>query len=99
MIVFLIWAVQIVILYRRQAEKIEIQVQLALTNQEEIAQQAEEYETQAADLSEQLAGLKSELENLEKTEKGLEQEVEHYRRQGAERRPTRHRVEPEQSAG
>ena len=83
--------------YRRQVVNIQAQIDLAVNSQQDVVVQAEEYEVRAEELAGQLADLKSEADALDKTEKGLEQEVNQYRQQQASRRPTRHRVETDDS--
>lgn len=97
-IAFVTWTVQIAMVYRRQVNNIQVQIDLALNNQQDVAVQAEEYEARAEELVGELTDLKSEADALDKTEKGLEQEVNQYRQQQASRRPTRHRVETDDSA-
>ena len=94
-IVFIIWSIQILMVYRRQGEKIDAQVQLAQANQTEILAQAEQYETRVAELSGRLEVLKSKMDGLEKTEMNLIKEMEQYKQQESQRRPTRHKVEPD----
>jgi uncharacterized membrane protein len=94
-IVFIIWSIQILMAYRRQGEKIDAQVQLAQANQMEILTQAEQYETRVAELSGKLEALKSKVDGLKKTEMSLTKEVEQYKQQESQRRPTRHKVEPD----
>ena len=90
----MIWTVQIVMVYRKQVEKIDAQVQMAQDNQAEVTEQAETYEARAQELATELEKLKGEIQSLEKVEKGLEKEVGQFLQQDASRRPTRHRVEP-----
>jgi peptidoglycan hydrolase CwlO-like protein len=90
---FMIWSVQIYLVYARVVEKIQDQIASAQTSQEDVSAQAEEFEARAAELAEQLADLKSENDTLEKTEKGLKTELDQYRQNQEARRPTRHRVE------
>jgi len=92
-VAFIVWSIQIVMVYRRQAENIELQIDATRNSQQDVVVQAEDYEARAEELTGQLADLKTESESLEKTEKGLEQEVNQYRQQNASRRPTRHRVQ------
>ena len=96
---FLIWSVQILMVYRKQVDKIDTQITLAQTNREEVTAQAETYEARGEELTEKLNDLKSEVESLEKTEKGLEKEVVQFQQQAASRRPTLHRVEPTDESG
>ena len=97
-IAFVTWTVQIIMVYRRQVDNIQAQIDLAFNSQQDVVLQAEEYEARAEELAGQLADLKAEADTLEKTEKGLEQEVNQYRQQQASRRPTRHRVETDDAA-
>ena len=92
-VAFLTWSVQIYMVYHRQVQQIQSQIEQTRTSQQDVTVQAEEYELRAQELTEQLADVKTEAETLEKTEKGLEQEVNQYRDQQASRRPTRHRVQ------
>lgn len=92
-VAFVTWSVQIYMVYHRQVNKIQAQIEQTQLNQQDVTVQAEEYEARAQELAEQLADVKSEAETLEKTEKGLEQEVNQYRDQQSKRRPTRHRVQ------
>lgn len=92
-IAFVVWSVQIVMVYRRQVSNIQTQIDVAFNSQQDVVLQAEEYELRAGEVAGQLADLKSELETLEQTEKKMEQEVNQFRQQQASRRPTRHRVE------
>ncbi|MGA1196582.1 MAG: hypothetical protein ACO36I_08810 [Candidatus Latescibacterota bacterium] len=96
-IAFVTWTVQILMVYRRQVDNIQAQIEIALSNQQDVAVQAEEYEARAEELAEQLADLKSESDTLEQTEKKMEQEVNQFRQQQASRRPTRHRVETDET--
>ncbi|MFT5366835.1 MAG: chromosome segregation ATPase [Candidatus Latescibacterota bacterium] len=92
-IAFLTWSVQIYLVYHRQVDKIEAQIDATQTSQQDVILQAEEFEKRAQEVTEQLVDLKAESDTLEKTEKGLEQELGQYRQQQASRRPTRHRVD------
>ena len=94
-IAFILWAVQIVAVYRRQGEKMEAHIQMAQTNQQDIAVQTEQYEERLEELSVVLDELKNKMDGLGKTERGLEQEVAQYQRQENQRRPTRHSVDPD----
>ncbi len=96
-IAFVTWTVQILMVYRRQVDNIQAQIDIALNNQQDVAVQAEEYEARAEELAGQLADLKSESDTLEQTEKKIEQEVNQFRQQQASRRPTRHRVETDET--
>jgi predicted nuclease with TOPRIM domain len=96
-IAFVTWTAQILMVYRRQVDNIQAQIEIALSNQQDVAVQAEEYEARAEELAEQLADLKSESDTLEQTEKKMEQEVNQFRQQQASRRPTRHRVETDET--
>jgi len=96
-IAFVTWTVQILMVYRRQVDNIQAQIEIALSNQQDVAVQAEEYEARAEELAEQLADLKSESDTLEQTEKKMEQEVNQFRQQQASRRPTRQRVETDET--
>ena len=91
-LVFMIWMIQILMVYHKQVDKIDTHIELAETSRAEVTEQAESYEARCEELTETLNGLKSEVESLEKTEKGLEREVDQFM-QSASRRPTRHRVE------
>lgn len=95
-IAFIIWTVQIIMVYRRQVDNIQKQIDAAQVNQQDTLKQAEDFESRAALLVEELAEIKAEAETLDKTEKGLEEEVNQYRAQQASRRPTRHRVQADE---
>lgn len=97
-VAFVTWSVQIYMMYHKQVNKIEAQIELTQTSQQGVTVQAEEFEARAQELAEQLADVKAESETLEKTEKGMEQEVNQYRDQQASRRPTRHRVQIDNDA-
>lgn len=97
-IAFVSWSVQILAVYRRLREKINAQVETAQASQAETLAQAQKYEIRAEELAQELADLKGTMDGLEKTEMRLEQEVADFRHQDAQRRPTRHRVEPDQNA-
>ena len=93
-LVFMIWSIQILMVYRKQVDKINMHIDLAETGRAEVTEQAESYEARGEELMETLNDLKSEVESLEKTEKGLEREVEQFVQDASRGRPTRHRVEP-----
>ena len=89
---FMIWSIQILLVYRKQVDKIDAQIEQVETSRAEVLEQSETYEARGEELMAALNEIKSEVEGLEKTEKGLEREVEQF--QNASSRPTRHRVEP-----
>ncbi|MDP6040152.1 MAG: hypothetical protein QGG64_16500 [Candidatus Latescibacteria bacterium] len=92
---FIIWTIQLLMVYRKQVEKIDAQIHMAQSNQAEVTEQAERYEARAQELAGELADIKGEIDSLEKTEKGLEREVGQLGQQSSARRPTRHKVEPQ----
>ena len=95
----MIWSVQILMIYRKQVDKIDTQITMAQTDREEVIAQAETYEVRGEELADKLNDLKSEVESLEGTEKGLQKAVVQFQQQATSRRPTRHRIEPTDESG
>ena len=92
-IAFVSWSVQILMVYRRQSERIDQQVQVAQTNQEELTQQAEDYEARVAELATELEELKGEVSDWEGREKAIQHQLHEHQERESIRNPTRHRVD------
>ena len=92
-IAFVIWSVQILMVYKKQSERIDQQIQVAQTNQEEVTQQAEVYEARVAELATELEELKGEASDWEGKEKAIQRQLNENEERASRRNPTRHRVD------
>ena len=61
---FIAWSVQMLVAYRSQVGRIQHQIDLALANQGEVSEQAEQHEVQAKEKKDMLNELESKSEEL-----------------------------------
>ena len=92
-VIFIAWSTQIVMIYRRQAEKLDSQIAAAQANQEEVTQQAEQYEARAEGLKAELKAIQSKVDEWGEKERNLQSRIGQFQHRETRRRPTRHRVE------
>jgi hypothetical protein len=87
------WSIQIFMVYKKQSERIDQQIQVAKTNQEEVTQQAEVYEARVVELATELEELKGKESDWEGKEKAIQRQLSEHQERESRRNPTRHRVD------
>ena len=92
-LIFIVWSIQLIFVYVRQAEKLDAQIKQAQVSQEDVVLQAEKYEAQAEEKGTRLRELESKASELESKEKQLGEQISSLKQKEASRRPTRHRVD------
>ena len=90
---FVAWSVQMLMAYRRQVDRVQTQIDLALTNQGEVSEQAEHYESLSVEKKEQLKELEEKAEELADKEKELQAQILGLKERTGGRSPTRHKVD------
>lgn len=92
-----LWCIQMILSYKRKSEQIDAQIEITTANDQALIQQAETYEEQGAEKGSTLAALQEEDQKLSAQRKELESKLRDVKDKEANRRPTRHRVEPSES--
>ena len=96
-LVFLCWIVQMLMVFRKQVDQVTAQNQQIRESQGEVLEQAERLESAAKEKADMLKDLQVQLQKLGETESGLQSEIVSFKGAEASRRPTRHRVEGNES--
>lgn len=98
MLAFLTWSVQMVVAFRRQAARIEEQIEQTQASLREVCAQTERYEAQAEERKAQLQELAQNVQQLSTREKKVQGQIFSLKKNDAARRPTRHRVDTQGSS-
>jgi predicted nuclease with TOPRIM domain len=90
---FIAWSVQMLVAYRIQVDRIQQQIDVAMANQGEVADQAEQHEAQAIEKKDMLKELEEKSEELASREKELKGQILGLKERTGGRSPTRHKVD------